>query len=80
MSQIKHLQADVERARAESSALRTGLLELRTYAYSDKYRSGEPGIDPADVILRVDETLSAGGDAALSPPSQSDREQALWTP
>ena len=67
MSQIKRLQADVERARAESSALRTGLLELRTYAYSDKYRSGEPGIDPADVILRVDETLSAGGDAALPP-------------
>ena len=79
MSQIKRLQADVERARAESSALRAGLLELRTYAYSDKYQSGQPGIDPADVILRVDETLSAGGDAALPayPRHENESEVAL---
>ena len=63
MNTIKRLQADVECARAESSALRAGLYALRAYAYSDKYRPGEPGMNPADVILRVDETLSAANEA-----------------
>ena len=63
MNTIKRLQADVECARTESSALRAGLYALRAYAYSDKYRSGEPGMNPADVILRVDETLSAANEA-----------------
>ncbi len=63
MNTIKRLQADVERARAESSALRAGLYALRAYAGSDKYRPGEPGMNPADVMLRIDEALSAANEA-----------------
>ena len=63
MNTIKRLQADVEHTRAESSALRAELYALRPYAGSDKYRPGEPGMNPADVILRVDETLSAANAA-----------------
>ncbi len=63
MNYIKRLQADVKRARAESSALRAGLYALRAYAGSDKYQPGEPGMNPADVMLRVDETLSAANEA-----------------
>ena len=63
MNTIKRLQADVECARAASSALRAGLHALRAYAGSDKYQPGEPGMNPADVILRVDETLSAANEA-----------------
>ena len=63
MNYIKRQQADVERARAESSALRAGMYALRAYAGSDKYRPGESGMNPADVILRVDETLSAAREA-----------------
>ncbi len=63
MNYIKRLQADVERARAESSALRAGVYALRAYAGSDKYQPGEPGMNPADVTLRVDETLSEANEA-----------------
>ncbi len=63
MNYIKRLQADVECARAESSALRAGLYALRAYAYSDKYQPGEPGMNPDDVSLRVDDTLSAASAA-----------------
>ena len=63
MNTIKRLQADAECARAESLALRAGLYALRAYAYSDKYRPGEPGMNPADVILRADEALFAASEA-----------------
>ncbi len=63
MNYIKRLQADVQRARPEPSALRPGLYALRAYAGSDKYGPGEPGMNPADVILRADEALFAASEA-----------------
>ena len=63
MNYIHRLQADVERARAEASALRDGLYALRAYAGSDKYGPGAPGMNPADVILRADEALFAASEA-----------------
>ncbi len=63
MNYIRRLQADAERARAESSALRAGLYALRAYAGSDKYGPGTPGMNPADVILRADEALFAATQA-----------------
>ena len=67
MNYIHRLQADVENARAESAVLRAGLEHLRRYAASDKYavteREPMPTMNPADVILRVDEALFAASEA-----------------
>ena len=67
MNYIHSLENDVKRARAESAALRAGLYALRAYAGSDKYavteREPMPTMNPADVILRVDEALFAASEA-----------------
>ena len=66
MNYILRLRSDLARERAISGALRAGLYGLRGYAHSDKYARTErepmPVMNPADVVLRVDEALTAADD------------------
>ncbi len=66
MNYIQRLRSDLARERAMSGALRAGLYDLRRYACSDKYAVTEtepmPVMNPADVVLRVDEALTAADD------------------
>ena len=63
MNTIQSLQADVERARAESSALRAGLYAVWALAYSSKHGLDKPRWNPDRVIRRIDKALAAASAA-----------------
>ena len=62
MNHIQQQQARIDGQQAEIAALRAGMLELTIYLTSDKF-SQDKTVQTSDVLLRLEETDTAGVDA-----------------
>ncbi len=66
MNHIHRLQQDIRTRDAVIQAALNGMAALRRYCESDKYAGSCATMNPADVLLRLDETVSAMTDAEFS--------------
>ena len=68
MNHIHRLKQDIRTRDAVIQAALTGMADLRRYCESDKYVEPCATMNPADVLLRLDETVSAMTDAESCEP------------
>ncbi len=66
MNHIHRLQQDIQTRDAVIQAALNGMADLRRYCESDKYAAICATMNPADVLLRLEETLSAMTDAEFN--------------